>query len=47
MTEYECCLCGNILNDENIEVRHYGLKSACKPCVDKLYEIEDNTTIEE
>lgn len=38
MVEYECCLCDKTVDDEKIEVRHYGLKSACILCVNALDE---------
>jgi len=38
MTKYKCVLCEREVDDEQVEVRHYGLKSACLPCVRALDE---------
>ena len=38
MTKYKCVLCDREIDDEKVEVRHYGLKSACLPCVRALDE---------
>jgi len=38
MKKYKCVLCEREVDDEKVEVRHYGLKSACLPCVRALDE---------
>lgn len=36
MAEFKCCLCGRIVDDDDIGVISYGNNHACKPCLDEL-----------
>lgn len=41
MSEFKCCLCNRVVDDEDIGVIHCGNNHACEPCVDELNEVDD------